>query len=94
MIAGELLGARSAVRTHSPLLYAHLEIAAGARFTVPADASERAVFVARGPAFARGRVLRPVENVDVYPLLARLLGIPPAHHEGRADTFNAVLVTE
>ena len=42
VIAGELLGARSAVRTHSPLLYAHLELATGARFTVPADASERA----------------------------------------------------
>jgi hypothetical protein len=48
VIAGELLGARSAVRTHSSLLYAHLELAAGARFTVPADTSERAVFVARG----------------------------------------------
>jgi len=48
VIAGELLGAKSAVRTHSPLLYAHLELAAGARFTVPAGASERAVFVAQG----------------------------------------------
>ena len=66
----------------------------GAHGFDPALPSMRAVFVARGPAFARGRVLRPVDNVDVYPLLARLLGIPPAHHEGRADTFNAVLVTE
>jgi redox-sensitive bicupin YhaK (pirin superfamily) len=48
LIAGELLGARSAVRTHSPLLYAHIELAAGARFEVPDAAPERALFVARG----------------------------------------------
>ncbi|MGB2816082.1 MAG: pirin family protein [Burkholderiaceae bacterium] len=48
LIAGELLGARSSVRTHSPVLYAHVELAAGARFVVPDAASERALFVARG----------------------------------------------
>jgi hypothetical protein len=48
VIAGELLGARSGVRTQSPLLYAHVELAAGARFVVPDAAAERALFVARG----------------------------------------------
>ena len=61
VIAGELLGARSAVRTHSPLLYAHLELAAGARFTVPADASERAVFVARGAVDVGGQACAPAQ---------------------------------
>lgn len=66
----------------------------GAHGFDPALPSMRAVFVARGPAFVRGRVLGPVDNVDVYPLLARLLGIPAAAHDGRADTFNPVLVTK
>ena len=47
LIAGQLLGARSGVKTHSPLLYAHIDLAVGARFCVP-DATERALFVARG----------------------------------------------
>jgi redox-sensitive bicupin YhaK (pirin superfamily) len=61
VIAGELLGARSAVRTHSPLLYAHLELAAGARFAVPAVASERAVFVARGVVDVGGQACAPAQ---------------------------------
>ena len=61
VIAGELLGARSAVRTHSPLTYAHLELAAEARFTVPAFASERAVFVARGAIDIGGQACAPAQ---------------------------------
>jgi hypothetical protein len=61
VIAGELLGARSGVRTHSPLLYAHLELAAGARFTVPAGASERAVFVAQGMVDVGGQACAPAQ---------------------------------
>jgi redox-sensitive bicupin YhaK (pirin superfamily) len=61
VIAGELLGARSAVRTHSPLLYAHLELAAGARFPVPAAASERALFVARGAIDVGGQACAPAQ---------------------------------
>ena len=51
----------------------------------------RAVFVADGPAFADGRRLPPFDNVDVYPLLARLLGVPAAPHDGDAARFDAVL---
>jgi hypothetical protein len=42
----------------------------------------RAVFIARGPAFRQGATLAPFDNVDVYPLLARLLGIPAAPNDG------------
>ncbi len=42
----------------------------------------RAVFVAAGPSFKRGVVLPAFDNVDVYPLLARLLGIQPAPNDG------------
>lgn len=48
----------------------------------PALPSMRAVFVARGPSFAQGRELAPFDNVDVYPLLTRLLGIPAAPNDG------------
>lgn len=48
----------------------------------PALESMRAIFLARGPAFKRGVTLPPFDNVDVYPLLARLLGITPAKNDG------------
>ena len=48
----------------------------------PALPSMRALFVARGPSFKAGVILEPFDNVDVYPLLARLLGIAPAPNDG------------
>lgn len=48
----------------------------------PALPSMRALFVARGPSFRRGVVLAPFDNVDVYPLLARLIGIRAAPNDG------------
>ncbi|NLA67731.1 MAG: alkaline phosphatase family protein [Gammaproteobacteria bacterium] len=48
----------------------------------PALPSMRAVFIASGPAFRRGAEIGPIDNVDVYPLLARLLGIAPVDHDG------------
>ncbi len=48
----------------------------------PALVSMRALFVARGPAFRRGVVVPAFDNVDVYPLLARLVGIPAAPNDG------------
>ncbi len=48
----------------------------------PALPSMRALFVARGPSFRPGTLLEPFANVDVYPLLARLLGIAPAPNDG------------
>lgn len=41
-----------------------------------------AVFVANGPAFRPGVVLPTFDNVDVYPLLARLVGVTPAPNDG------------
>ena len=53
----------------------------------PAAPQMRAIFVASGPSFRHGAVLPAFDNVDVYPLLARLLGIAPAPHDGKADTL-------
>ncbi|MGY1519872.1 alkaline phosphatase family protein [Luteimonas sp. A482] len=53
----------------------------------PAAPEMRAVFVASGPSFRSGAVLPAFDNVDVYPLLAHLLGIEPAEHDGSIDTL-------
>lgn len=48
----------------------------------PALPSMRALFIARGPAFRAGTIIDPFDNVNVYPLLARLLGIRAAANDG------------
>jgi redox-sensitive bicupin YhaK (pirin superfamily) len=55
VLAGELHGLRSAVRTHSPLFYAHLEVERGSRYALPADTSERAFYVASGEVQVQGQ---------------------------------------
>ena len=53
----------------------------------PAAPEMRAIFIAHGPAFRSGTELPGFDNVDVYPLLARLLGVEPAEHDGDARTL-------
>jgi predicted AlkP superfamily pyrophosphatase or phosphodiesterase len=48
----------------------------------PRVASMHGLFVASGPAFRRGVVVPAFENVDVYGVLARVLGVPPAPNDG------------
>lgn len=51
-----------------------------------------ALFVANGPAFAGGRTLPAFDNVDVYPLLRDLIGLPPAEGvDGTDAPFRSVL---
>ena len=51
-----------------------------------------ALFVAAGPAFRRGVVVEPFQNVHVYALLARITGLPPAPNDGSLDSVRALLV--
>ena len=44
--------------------------------------SMRATFIAAGPAFRHGVRLPVFDNVDVYPLLMRLLALPPEPGDG------------
>ncbi|MGB3394144.1 MAG: ectonucleotide pyrophosphatase/phosphodiesterase [Stenotrophomonas sp.] len=53
----------------------------------PALPSMQAVFIARGPSFRQGAQLPAFDNVDVYPLLARLTGITPAANDGNPQTL-------
>lgn len=53
--------------------------------------SMRALFVGRGPAFRKGAVLEPFENVNVYSLMTHLLSLTPALHDGSLKVFQGAL---
>lgn len=57
------------------------------------DPAMRALFIAHGPGIARGVTLAPFQNVDVYPLLAHLLGLTPLPNDGHLDEVKAALAT-
>lgn len=50
-----------------------------------------AVFIANGPAIKPGVVLKSFDNVDVYPLLAKLIGVTPQPNDGNLDDLAAAL---
>ncbi len=54
-------------------------------------ASMRAIFIAHGSAFTKGSVIEPFENVDVYNLMSRILGLKPAPNDGNDTAANAAL---
>lgn len=54
----------------------------GAHGFDPELPSMAALFVAHGPDFQRGLVVDGFDNVDVYPLMARLLRIQPEENDG------------
>jgi len=51
-----------------------------------------ALFIARGPDFRRHKVHAPFDNVDVYPLLAKLLGVTPEPNDGRLPEVADMLI--
>jgi hypothetical protein len=55
LLAGEAFGARSAVKTHSPMFYLHWALNAGAKAQLPDTYSERAAYVVSGSVEADGR---------------------------------------
>lgn len=62
----------------------NLTVNRGAHGYDPSLPSMRALFVAHGSAFRRGLVVEPFDNVHVYPLLMRLLGVDAAPSDGDA----------
>ena len=54
LLAGAAFGLDAGVRTHSPLFYAHWQLAPGARTALPAEYPERALYVAQGDVEHRG----------------------------------------
>lgn len=70
--------------------------ARGAHGYDPRLPSMRAVFIARGPAIVPdstvpNSTMGPISALDLYPLMAHLLGIVPAQHEGDLSVFKNVL---
>src|SRR5204863_480089 len=57
LLAGEAFGLRAAVKTHSPLFYAHIALAPGARIALPGEHAERAAYIVSGTAEADGRAV-------------------------------------
>jgi predicted AlkP superfamily pyrophosphatase or phosphodiesterase len=51
----------------------------------------RATFLAAGPAFRRGAILEPFQNIHVYSLLCAVLGVRPAPNDGTLDSLRAAL---
>lgn len=56
LIAGDAYGLEAQVKTHSPMFYAHLDLAEGARAVLPDSYSERALYVASGAVEAEGHI--------------------------------------
>ncbi|XP_051150140.1 uncharacterized pyrophosphatase/phosphodiesterase C725.05c-like [Andrographis paniculata] len=54
--------------------------------------SMRTIFYAHGPRFGRGRVVGSFENVQIYNMVATILGIPGAPNNGSATFANSVLL--
>jgi len=57
----------------------------------PATSNMGALFIAHGPAFRRSVTLADADNVDIYNLLCRVLGLRPAPNDGGERLVRAVL---
>jgi predicted AlkP superfamily pyrophosphatase or phosphodiesterase len=55
------------------------------------DPQMGALFIANGPAFRQGLVIKPFPNVDVYPLMTDLLGVPARPNDGRLEDLAPIL---
>jgi predicted AlkP superfamily pyrophosphatase or phosphodiesterase len=53
--------------------------------------SMRAIFLAHGAAFKKGKTIEPFENVDVYYIMTRILNLKPARNDGDPATADKVL---
>lgn len=53
--------------------------------------SMQATFIAHGAAFKKGYVAEPFENVHVYELMCRILGIKPAPNDGDIEKVAKIL---
>jgi redox-sensitive bicupin YhaK (pirin superfamily) len=67
LIAGSAFGAVAKVKTHSPMFYAHWELAAGATAGLPADHPERAAYVAAGQVEVDGQSWRAGQMLVFAP---------------------------
>jgi redox-sensitive bicupin YhaK (pirin superfamily) len=73
LIAGDAFGLKNNVKTHSPLFYLHVVLEKEARFGLPKEHTERAIYIAKGSveltgrAYSAGQML--VFNKGVDPVI-------------------------
>jgi predicted AlkP superfamily pyrophosphatase or phosphodiesterase len=54
--------------------------------------SMQGIFYAKGPQIKRGMVIEPFENVHIYPLICKILGLPiPATIDGKLEVLEPIL---
>jgi len=53
--------------------------------------SMQATFIAHGPAFKKGYVAEPFENIHVYELMCKILGLKPAKNDGSLERVKGML---
>jgi redox-sensitive bicupin YhaK (pirin superfamily) len=91
VIAGEAYGLRAHVKTFSPIFYAHLEMPAGARMSLPDNYSQRAAYVVSGEVEVDGAnhhtgqmlVFEAKQPVDVKALSAACVMVLGGEPVGR-----------
>jgi len=66
-------------------------ISRGAHGYDNANTDMHAIFYAKGPAFREGHVSDSFENVNLYPLMARILGLMPAATDGFIENVKNLL---
>lgn len=49
------------------------------------------IFYAKGPAFKSGYTAKPFENINLYPLMANILGLKPAPVDGNIENVKGML---
>ncbi|PSJ39611.1 pirin family protein [Allosphingosinicella deserti] len=78
LIAGSAYGLTAGASTHSPLFYAHLDMAPGATAEIPSGHSERALYVAAGEVEMEGRTFGAGKMLVVGAGASRVRAAVPA----------------
>lgn len=81
LIAGNAYGLKNDVKTKSPLFYLHVQLEAGAKFTLPKEHSERAIYIAKGSVETGGN------NYSVGQMLVFSKGADPVIVAKENTTF-------
>jgi predicted AlkP superfamily pyrophosphatase or phosphodiesterase len=81
------LRAHAGAEDHPPELGVH-------GYDPRAITSMRALFIAVGPDIRSGSTLEPFENVNVYPLLAKILGLDAPKVDGSVNVLSKILKSE
>jgi len=78
LIAGSAYGLTAGAKTHSPLFYAHLDMAAGSTAELPPGHAERAIYVATGAVEIEGQTFAAGRMVVLAPGASKLRAVEPS----------------